>query len=94
MTFISVQFVCWKREQSLFVVNLKINDIVLQRVSILNFVIENNFRAVNKNVVVDTCMLFGNASFVFSSSTVDKIENIFLLFGRKCLIFEKLAIQK
>ena len=52
MTFISVQFVCWKREQSLFVVNLKINDIVLQRVSILNFVIENNFCAVNKNVVV------------------------------------------
>ena len=78
-TFIIVWFVCWN-ESIAYCCKLKKVTTFSSKVSI--FLIENDFLAVNTNVIVEICMLLG-ISFVFSCSTVDKIEekNISLFSG-------------
>ena len=55
-TFIIVWFVCWN-ESIAYCCKFKKVTTFSSKVSI--FLIENDFRAVNTNVIVDTCMLLG-----------------------------------
>ena len=51
------------KSAKLIVLNLKLKRNITSKVSI--FLIENDFRAVNTNVIVDTCMLLGIYLLIF-----------------------------